>query len=63
MNEDSFNLWGKDGVMGNMGGLINAGSSLFGVSTDGGPLATLTEAIAALFIVLSLVLYIVSIRG
>ncbi len=45
---------GMSGSMGNGG--TNA---VFGVSQDGGPLAKITEVVAALFIVTALLLYLV----
>ncbi len=40
-----------------------ASSSLFGVSSDGGPLAKITAWVAAFFIIISIVLYILSAKG
>ncbi|MGM0507837.1 MAG: preprotein translocase subunit SecG [Fusobacteriota bacterium] len=45
-----------------MGSSFGSGASntVFGVSEDGGPLAKITEIVAALFMVVAIALYIVS---
>lgn len=48
------------GLASSFGG--GAASSYFGVSNDGGPLARATEIVAALFVVVALVLYVIGNR-